>query len=68
MTHGDIIDAKQVAQMLKVSYRTVMRLAEQKEIPGFRVGGQRRFRVSDIEAYINRQIRGNAECQKDKRL
>ena len=61
MSENDIVDARHVARMLKVSYRTIVRLAEQGSIPGFRVGGQWRFRLSDIEAYINRQVQRKKE-------
>ncbi len=61
MSENDIVDARHVARMLKVSYRTIVRLAEQGSIPGFRVGSQWRFRLSDIEAYINRQVQRKKE-------
>ena len=51
----DILDADEVAEMLRVHPRTVKRLASQGELPGFRVGGQWRFRREAIEEYIRRQ-------------
>ena len=52
---GEILNADQVGEMLKVHPRTVKRLASQGELPGFRVGGQWRFRREAIEEYIKRQ-------------
>lgn len=42
--------------MLGVIPRTVVRLAERGEFPGFKVGDVWRFYRSDIEAYIQQQI------------
>ncbi len=59
----DVLDAKEVAQMLKVSVRTVVRLAERGEIVAFKVGDLWRFHRSDIDAYIEEQKR--KQRQKD---
>jgi excisionase family DNA binding protein len=55
----NILDGKAVAKMLKVSYRHVLRLAEKGELPAFQVGNLWRFRQSDLEDYINKQIQQN---------
>lgn len=54
---SDILDQKEVADMLKVSTRTVMRLTDQKELHGFKVGKRWRYYRSDVEAYIEAQRR-----------
>ena len=41
-----------VAAYLKVSKRTVYRLASAKKIPAFKVGGTWRFRATDIDGWI----------------
>ncbi len=51
----DILDADEVGKMLKIHPLTVKRLAGQGELPGFKVGGQWRFRREAIEEYIRRQ-------------
>ena len=53
----DILEPKEVAQRLRVSVRTVTRLAENGELIGFRVGDRWRFQRSDVEAYIEAQKR-----------
>jgi len=53
----DILDAKEVAKILRVNPRTIVRLAERGELPAFRVGDLWRFRRIDVEEYINRQLR-----------
>lgn len=57
MASEEPIDAEEAAKMLGVTARTVTRLAERGEIPGFRVGRLWKFRRSDIQKYIERQIR-----------
>ncbi len=54
---NDILDADEVGKMLRVHPRTVIRLANQGELPGFKVGGQWRFMRRDIENYIEEQKR-----------
>ncbi len=51
---GEALDANDVARMLKVSYRTVLRLAERGELPYFRVGDLWRFERKDVEDFIKR--------------
>ena len=53
----EILEAKEVAAMLKVSVRSITRLAEKSELVGFNVGNLGRFQRSDIEAYIETQKR-----------
>ena len=50
------IGAKEAAEMLGVIPRTVVRLVERGEIPGFKVGDVWRFYRSDIEKYIQEQM------------
>jgi len=56
MTADEILEVKDVAQILKVSTRTVIRLAERGELTAFKVGDLWRFRRSDVDDYIARQI------------
>jgi excisionase family DNA binding protein len=51
---NEALDANDVARMLKVSYRTVLRLAERGELPYFRVGDLWRFERKDVEDFIKR--------------
>jgi excisionase family DNA binding protein len=51
----DILDAEEVANMLRIKPRTVKSLAGKHQLPGFKVGGQWRFRREAIEEYIRRQ-------------
>ena len=61
---NEALDAKDVARMLKVSYRMVLRLAERGELPYFRVGDLWRFERKDVEEFIKRnKQQGKKEVQ-----
>ena len=51
-SEGEILTIKQVAEYLKVTERTIYRLAAAKKIPAFKVGGTWRFRTTDIDGWI----------------
>jgi len=50
-----ILTLKEVAQYLKLTEKTAYRLAAEKKLPGFKVGGSWRFKREDIEAWIEKQ-------------
>jgi excisionase family DNA binding protein len=51
----DILMIKDVAEYLKVTERTIYRLAAAKKIPAFKVGGSWRFSQADIDRWIQEQ-------------
>lgn len=55
---GEILTLKQDADFLKVTERTIYRLAAAKKIPAFRVGGTWRFSKAEINQWIQRQSEG----------
>lgn len=58
---GEILTIKEVADCLKVTERTIYRLAGAKRIPAFKVGGTWRFSRIDIDRWIGQQSVGNSE-------
>lgn len=54
-SEGEILTIKQVADYLKVTERTIYRLAAAKKIPAFKVGGTWRFSRADIDSWIKHQ-------------
>jgi excisionase family DNA binding protein len=50
-----IMTLKEVAQYLKLTEKTAYRLAANKKIPGFKVGGSWRFKMSDLQDWIEQQ-------------
>jgi excisionase family DNA binding protein len=57
---GEILTIKEVADYLKVTERTIYRLAGAREIPAFKVGGTWRFSRIDINRWI-KQSTGKPE-------
>ncbi len=54
-SNGEILTIKQVADYLKVTERTIYRLAAAKQIPAFKVGGSWRFSWADLDSWIKQQ-------------
>ena len=50
-----IMTIGEVADYLKVTERTIYRLAGAKQIPAFKVGGSWRFSKADIDTWIKSQ-------------
>src|SRR3546814_12091044 len=57
-SEGEILTLKQVAEFLKVTDRTIYRLAAAKKIPAFKVGGTWRFSKAEITEWIQQQTQG----------
>lgn len=55
---GEILTLRQVAEFLKVTDRTIYRLATAKKIPAFKVGGTWRFSKAEITEWIQQQTQG----------
>ncbi len=49
------LTVREVAAYLSVNEKTVYRLAQRRELPGFKVAGAWRFRREDIDRWIDRQ-------------
>lgn len=56
---GEILTLDEVAAYLKAGKRTVYRLAADKKIPAFKLGGTWRFRKADLERWIAQQTAGD---------
>ncbi|MBL4753678.1 MAG: helix-turn-helix domain-containing protein [Flavobacteriales bacterium] len=52
----EILTLKEVAEYLKLAEKTAYRLAAERKLPGFKVGGSWRFKKEDIESWITEQI------------
>lgn len=52
MTEKSALAVRDVAELLNVAPKTVYRLAQKGELPGFKVAGSWRFMAGDIEAWI----------------
>jgi excisionase family DNA binding protein len=56
---------RDLAEYLKVDEKTVYRLAQRGELPGFKVAGTWRFKHQDIDAWIEKQKERAAEKRND---
>jgi excisionase family DNA binding protein len=55
MSTEEILKLKDVAALLKVGEKTVYTMAQDGDLPAFKVRGQWRFSRKDIDAWIERQ-------------
>jgi excisionase family DNA binding protein len=53
----EILTLPEVAQLLKVADKTVYTMAQRGEVPAFKVGGQWRFRRTDLDAWMDAKTR-----------
>ena len=51
----EILTLPEVAQLLKVADKTVYTMAQQGQLPAFKVRGQWRFKRLDIDRWIEQQ-------------
>ncbi len=65
MASEEILDVKEVAKILKVSTRTVIRLAERGELVSFKIGDLWRFRRADVDDYVLQQIQRKQKGDQD---
>ena len=57
---------KELAKYLNVTERTIYNLLERRELPGFKVGANWRFRKEDIDKWIEQNMK-NKTKGKDKK-
>ena len=58
-----ILTLKEVSAYLKVTERTIYRLAAGKKMPAFKVGGSWRFKKTDIDQWIKSQSENVAAAE-----
>jgi excisionase family DNA binding protein len=56
MNHKTYLKVEDVAERFGVNVATVYRLAQQKKLPGFKVGGQWRFEPRRLDDWVATQI------------
>ncbi|MCX7044718.1 MAG: helix-turn-helix domain-containing protein [Candidatus Sumerlaeota bacterium] len=53
MSQPDLITVQELAELLRVNPRTVLRFVDQKEIPAIRIGRQWRFRREWVMRWLD---------------
>ena len=51
-----LLNIEEVAELLRISNRTVRRLLAADELSAFKVGGTWRFRQEDLDAWIEERV------------
>jgi len=59
---------REVAGYLNVNEKTVYRLAQRRELPGFKVAGAWRFQRADIDAWIEAQKNAPGDKRPSRRV
>lgn len=57
MPTDEVLTLKEVATLLKIAERTAYMMVQRGDLPGFKVGGQWRFKRSAIDAWMEKQMR-----------
>ncbi|MEY9880852.1 helix-turn-helix domain-containing protein [Bradyrhizobium sp. USDA 329] len=61
----DIMTIRELAEYLKLTEKTAYRLAADRKIPGFKVGGAWRFRRGEIDRWIERRSAAANEKERE---
>ena len=56
----EFLTLREVSELLKLSGKTVYRLAQRGDIPAFKAGGSWRFRGTDIDRWAAAEVEGNS--------
>ena len=64
MSENQVLTIKDIAAILKLTEKTVYSMAQDGEIPAFKIRGQWRLRKADFDKWMADQASGDAE---DKR-
>lgn len=65
MATAEILTIKEVAKLLRIGEKTTYTMAKDGKLPGFKVGGQWRFRRADIDAWIQARVAVEARGGED---
>jgi len=66
MPEDEVLTMKEVAALLKIGEKTAYTMAQQGKLPGFKVGGQWRFRRADLEKWMDAQRARTADNPSDR--
>ena len=52
LENNDILTTQELSKYLKLNEKTVLKLAQSKKLPGFKIGNQWRFYLSTVDEYL----------------
>jgi excisionase family DNA binding protein len=64
MNHDQVLTIREVAEILKLAEKTVYSMAQDGELPAFKVRGQWRIRRVDFDGWMAKQANAAGESQK----
>ena len=68
MNNGDIrrlaVGLPEGAAMIGIAPRTLRKMATERRVPSVKLGGRLLFRVSDLEALLEKSLRSDADLGK----
>ena len=64
MNHDLVLTIKEIAEILKLAEKTVYSMAQDGELPAFKVRGQWRIRRVDFDGWMVAQAKSAARSQK----
>jgi len=67
MSDDVLLTASQLAKFLQVKVGTIYKWARSGEIPAIKTVGVWRFRLRDVEAWLDSNAQGNEEGTEDER-
>lgn len=56
MAEEQVLTVKQVAEYFQVTEKTIYKLSQSGDLPGFKVGGSWRFKKDDIDKWIENNM------------
>ena len=62
-----VLTIPEVSRYLRVSTKTVYRMLQRKELPAFRLGGDWRINVEDLERWVEKETQAHDAQQSHKR-
>ena len=63
MDQDMLLNVKQVAQYLQLKESTIYSWAQDGKIPAIKIGRTWRFRRSDLDAWLERHLKGEGDVQ-----
>src|SRR5437660_515499 len=62
----ELLDVQQVADLLHINPRTVLRMADRKELTALKVGKRWRFRLRDLDNYLRAHLHAATPAQSSR--
>lgn len=61
MEHNSVLTTQELSQYLKLNEKTILRMVQSGDLPGFKVGSQWRFFLSAIDKFLQNKMIGTFE-------